>query len=86
MNFIIRNYASKISREDIARFGLENGITISSSEADYLYQLVNDNLDDLLYGDIYNISKDLEKEFGREKALKIKDLFLEYKEKYKDYL
>ena len=86
MNFIIKNYVNKLKEEDIVKFGKENGIDLSISEANYLYLIVQNKLDNLLYGDIDEIVKDLEENLGPEKTLKIQKLFLMYKEKYKDYL
>lgn len=86
MNFIIKNYVNKLQNEDIIKFGLENDILISNEEANYLCQITKNNLEVLLNTNADDILKDIEDRLGKEKGEKIKNLFLECKEKYKDYL
>jgi len=86
MNYLIKNYFYKLKNEDIVKFALENDIVISMEEANYIYNIIKDNIDDLLSGNESEILKDISNKIGKEKGEKAIKLFYEYKEKYKDYL
>lgn len=86
MNFIIKNYINKLKNEDIIKFALENNITINEEEANYIYNITKNNIDELLNGNENETLKNINEKLGKEKGKTIAKLFYEYKEKYRNYL
>ena len=83
---MIENYIKQIKKEDIYKFGIQNDISLSDDEVDILYHYLNNNWQDLLYGNSRSIFSDMEKRIDRNKFLKIRKLFDEYFNKYQDFL
>ena len=83
---LIENYIKQIKKDDIYNFGILNNIRLSSDEVDILYHYLNNYWEELLYGNSRGIFLRLEKEFDKDKYLKIKNLFEEYFNKYQIFL
>ena len=83
---LIENYIKQIKKEDIYKFGIQNDISLSDDEVDILYHYLNNNWQDLLYGNSRSIFSDMEKRIDRNKFLKIRKLFDEFFNKYQDFL
>lgn len=83
---LIKNYIKQIKKDDIYNFGILNNIRLSSDEVDILYHYLNNYWEELLYGNSRGVFLRLEKEFDKDKYLKIKNLFEEYFNKYQIFL
>lgn len=83
---LIENYIKQIKKDDIYNFGILNNIRLSSDEVDILYHYLNNYWEELLYGNSRGVFLRLEKEFDKDKYLKIKNLFEEYFNKYQIFL
>ena len=86
MQSFIKKYIDKISLHDIIKFGKNNNIFLSDSEASILQNYLKNNWEELLYGDPSPIIKQIEKKFDTSKSDKIIKLFNIYLDKYKNYL
>ncbi len=86
MKFLIESYVKNIECQDIINFGRENEIVINNDEAMFLKELLNDHLSDVLEGNDYNVLQILKERFDGTRFDKMKNLYLVYKEKYKNYL
>ena len=86
MKFLIESYVRNIECQDIINFGRENEIVINNDEAMFLKELLNDHLSDVLEGNDYNVLQILKERFDGTRFDKMKNLYLVYKEKYKNYL
>ena len=86
MKFLIESYVKNIECQDIINFGRENEIVINNDEAMFLKELLNDYLSDVLEGNDYNVLQILKERFDGTRFDKMKNLYLVYKEKYKNYL
>ncbi len=86
MKFLIESYVRNIECQDIINFGRENEIVINNDEAMFLKELLNDYLSDVLEGNDYNVLQILKERFDGTRFDKMKNLYLVYKEKYKNYL
>ena len=86
MKFLIESYVRNIECQDIINFGRENEIVINNDEAMFLKELLNDHLIDVLEGNDYNVLQILKERFDGTRFDKMKNLYLVYKEKYKNYL
>lgn len=86
MRFFIKNYIDRLSKEDISRFGLDNGIDLTIDELDFIYGTLKDRWEEIIYGDFSSILDSASGRIDEGKIKKIESLFYLYKEKYKDYL
>lgn len=86
MEFLIKQYVDKMTKEDILGFAKGNNISLTQYDVDILFAYVKNDWKRILYGNTDKIMEEITNKLGEEKALKINKLFLEYKEKYKNYL
>ena len=85
MKGLIKNYVDKLTVDKLKEFALKNDIYLSENEFEYLLDLIKNNFDDILVQE--NKYLDLVKEnVNPEAFVKIKELFLYYKNRYKGYL
>lgn len=85
MKGLIKNYVDKLTIDKLKEFALKNDIYLSENEFEYLLDLIKNNFDDILVQE--NKYLDLVKEnVNPEAFVKIKELFLYYKNRYKGYL
>lgn len=85
MKGLIKNYVDKLTIDKLKEFALKNDIYLSENEFEYLLDLIKNNFEDILVQE--NKYLNLVKEnVNHEAFIKIKELFLYYKNKYKGYL
>lgn len=85
MKGLIKNYVDKLTIDKLKEFSLKNDIYLSENEFEYLLDLIKNNFEDILVQE--NKYLDLVKEnVNPEAFVKIKELFLYYKNRYKGYL
>lgn len=85
MKGLIKNYIDLLSSEKLNEFGIKNDIHLSDKELEYLLNLVKNNWEDIL-NDETTYLEDLQKNINEKDFIKIKELFLYYKKRYKGYL
>lgn len=85
MKSLLKNYIEKLSLNDLINFGEKNDINLSVDDYKFILNLLKDNFDDILRNDNKYLSI-LESKIDSIEYLKIKNLFLKYKEKYSGYL
>ena len=85
MKSLLKNYVEKLSLQELKNFGIKNDINISDLEYKFILDLVKNNFEDILVNE-NKYFKILEEKIAYQEFIKIKDLFLYYKEKYKGYL
>lgn len=79
-------YINKISKEDVYEFGIKNGIKLNNNSLDIIYNYVKNDWRTIIFGDITPIFNDLKNKLDSNTFNKIKNLYFEFKEKYKNYL
>lgn len=82
----IENYIKQINKETIYKFALQNNISLTEKDVNILYHYLQNNWQDLLYGNQERAFMNLENQIDDEKFLTIKNLFKYYFEKYQDLL
>ena len=82
--FII-NYIEKIKKEDIIDFGLKYNINLNNTETDFIYENIKKNWRELIYGNPTHIFNELKK-ISPSNYQKIEELYIEFKNKYQNYL
>lgn len=85
MKSLIKNYLDKLDIVKLKEFGIKNDILLNDEELNFILNLVKNNFEDILinndkYFDI------LKSKVSQDNFLKVKDLFLYYEKRYKDYL
>lgn len=85
MKGLIKNYVDKLTIDNLKEFALKNDINLSNSEFEYLLNLVKNNFDDILLNENKYL-KEVENNINSQAFIKVKELFLYYKNRYKGYL
>ena len=85
MNSLLKKYINNLTVDKINEFGIKNDIYLEKEELSFLLELIKTNIDDILV----NESKYLDiikNKVSEDNYIKIKNLFLYYKNRYKGYL
>ena len=85
MKSLIKNYIDRLSLDNLKEFGLKNNINLTDNELNYLLNLVKNNFDDILKDDTKYL-EELKNNINPNEFIKVKDLYLYYKNRYKGYL
>jgi len=85
MKSLIKNYIDLLSIDKLNEFGIKNDIHLSNNELKYLLNLVKNNWENMLLNED-KYFKLLENNINKNDFIKIKELFLYYKNRYKGYL
>ena len=85
MKSLIKNYIDLLTIDKLEYFSEKNNINLSYNELEFILNLVKENWEDILINEEKYL-KLLENKINKEEYIKIKDLFLYYKNKYKGYL
>ena len=83
---LIKNYINNLKIKDIKDFALKNDILINDNEADYLFNIVKNNYQELIYGNPNAIFKNIKDKINDESYHKIIKLYFLYKNKYQHLL
>lgn len=80
--YLIGEYARKVSVNDIINFGLKNDITISLNDAEVLKHYLVNNYRELISDNPNNILKEIKKKIDSNTYDKAYQLYLIYRNKY----
>ena len=85
MKGLIKNYIDKLTIDNLREFALKNNINLNDTELEYLLKLTKENFEDMLVneGKYLNL---VQKNINSEAFIKVKELFLYYKNRYTGYL
>lgn len=83
---LIKNYINNLKIKDIKDFALKNDILINDNEADYLFNIVKNNYQELIYGNPNTIFKNIKDKINDDSYHKIIKLYFLYKNKYQHLL
>lgn len=86
MNSLIKQYINKIDINNINDFGIKNGINLNEKELNYLYDVVKNRYEEVLYGDDTAVLKDLKDNLSSDNYEKVVKLYEEYRKKFGSYL
>lgn len=78
---LVKNYVSKMTREDVVKFSTKKGIILSESEVDFVYRFVKKNYEALYANPNIDLTK-YKSHFSEENFTKLMKLVSEYKSKY----
>lgn len=83
---LIKNYINKLTKSDIISFALKNDITLSDLEVDYIFYIIKNKYQEIMYGNPDNLFKELKNKTNPDNYNKIIKLFYIYKDKYQSFL
>ena len=85
MKGLIKNYVDKLTIDNLREFSIKNGINLNQNELEYLLNLVQNNFEDILINEDKYLNL-VQNNINSEAFIKVKELFLYYKNRYKGYL
>ena len=85
MKSLIKNYIDLLNIDKLKEFALKNNITLTDIELNYLLNLVKNNYEDILKDDTKYL-EDAKNNINPTEFVKIKELYIYYKNRYKGYL
>ena len=85
MKNLLKNYIEKLTLDEIREFASKKGINLSDTEYQFILDLIQGNFEDMLQNEDKYLNL-LEEKINPQEFQKIKDLYLEYKNKFKGYL
>ena len=84
--FLIKNYISKLTLNDINTFAIKNGIELNEEELKIIEKYIRNDWRTIIYGNPRPILNELKEKLNQIQYQKIENLYVEFKEKYKNYL
>lgn len=84
--FLIKNYVSKLSLSEIDNFSKKQGLSLSQDELNLIYDYIKNDWHTIIYGNPRPILDSLKDKLDDFSYNKIEKLYVEFKEKYKNYL
>lgn len=85
MKSLIKNYIDKLTVDKLEEFAVKNDIELSTNELEYLLNLVKNNFEDILVNETKYLDL-VQKNINPTAFIKVKELYLYYKNRYKGYL
>ena len=85
MKSLLKNYIDLLTIDKLKEFSLKNDINLTNEELEYLLNLVKNNYQDILKDDSKYL-EELKNNINPSECIKIKELYLYYKNRYKGYL
>lgn len=84
--FLIKNYISRLTLEDIDTFSKKQGIELNEQELKIIEQYIKKDWHTIIYGNPRPILDNLKNKLNNLQYKKIENLYIEFKNKYKNYL
>ncbi len=84
--FLIRSYISKLSINEIDDFSKKQGLALNHDELDLIYNYIKNDWHTIIYGNPRFILDDLKSKLDSFSYQKIEKLYVEFKNKYNNYL
>jgi hypothetical protein len=84
--FLIKNYISKLSLSEIDEFSKKQGLSLDDDELNIIYNYIKNDWHTIIYGNPRPILDDLKSKIDEYSYQRIEKLYVEFKNKYKNYL
>lgn len=85
-DYLIKQYVSNLTHEDINTFAEANGITLNNDEINLIYDNIKNNWRTIVYGNPRGILNDLKAKLEPNTYHKIENLYVFFKDKFQNYL
>lgn len=86
LNKLIEQYINRMNTDDIVLFAEKNGIELNDDETELIYYHIKNNWKTIIYGNPRAIFDDLKSKVCNITYEKITNLYINFREKYKNYL
>ena len=83
---LIEKYIDRLTKQDIITFANNNNTFLSSNEVDVIYNTIKTYWKDIIFNDYNAILNGIKNKINPTTYIKMKELILLYKDKYKSYL
>lgn len=84
--FLIKNYISRLTINDIDTFSKKHGIELNENELKLIDQHIKKDWRTIIYGNPRPILDNLKQKLNNLDYQKIENLYIEFKNKYENYL
>jgi len=82
---LINEYVSRMNIEDVRKFAIKNGITLSEEELNIVYNHAKNNWRTICFGNPRAILDDLKRKINPFSYQKIESLYIYFKNKYNNF-
>ena len=79
--YVIENYVNRLTKDDIRRFALKQGITLGNDEVACIYTYIKKNYKNIIFGNPKDVLSDIKDEVKANTYNKIVNLYMQYKDK-----
>ena len=84
--FLIKNYISRLTLDDIDEFAKKHGIELKEQELKLIEQHIRKDWRTIIYGNPKPILDNIKTKLNNLQYQKIENLYIEFKHKYENYL
>lgn len=84
--FLIKNYISRLTLNDIDEFAKKHGIELKEQELKLIEQHIRKDWRTIIYGNPKPILDNIKTKLNNLQYQKIENLYIEFKHKYENYL
>lgn len=84
--FLIKNYISRLTSNDIDTFAKKHGIELNEKELNIVEQHIKNDWRTIIYGNPRPILDNLKNKLNNIQYKKVENLYVEFKNKYENYL
>jgi len=84
--FLIKNYISRLTTTEIDEFAKKHGIELKESELILIKQIIQKDWRTIIYGNPKPILDNIKTKLNNLQYQKIENLYIEFKQKYENYL
>lgn len=79
--YLITEYVNRMTKEDINKFSIKQGIILDSDELDLIYTYIKSNYKTILYGNPKDILEEIKSKVKPLTYSKIENLYMKFKDK-----
>lgn len=83
---LINEYVCRMTKEDVNKFAIKNGIVLNQNELDLIFNNIKNNWHTLVYGNARNILDSIKDKVEPLTYQKIENLYVYFKDKFQTYL
>ena len=80
-DFLIKKYVERITHDDITKFALKEGITLTDDETDVIYNYIKKDWRTFYYGNPRALIDEMKDVLSEEAYIKVESLYIEAKNK-----
>jgi len=84
--FLIKNYISRLTTNEIDEFAKKHGIELKENELILIKQIIQKDWRTIIYGNPKPILDNIKTKLSNLQYQKIENLYIEFKQKYENYL